>query len=438
MYVFLGYSSGMKGYKMYDIATKEIFISRDVVFHEHIFLFHSIKTPESMVDFFPGLVLPKPATELGVSSILPVVPPQTEPSASQVLSDTVQVALIRASSRASHPPSYLRDYHCNLLSSNPIDTSCALYPLRDYLSYTSLSDKHKNIVLHVSSQYEPKFYHEAVRFPQWRAAMSEELSAMEDNQTWSVVPLPHGKHIVRYRRVYKTKYGSNGSVNRYKARLVAKGYTQHAGVDFFETFSPVAKLSKVKILFLFAAINKWNLVQLDINNVFLHGDIFEEVYMDLPLGYSSSNTLKPYSNPLVCKLNKSIYGLKQASRQWYSKFSQSLLQYGFAQSKSNYTLFTKGIGSSFIVLFVYVDDIIIARPSTSAIESLKMFLKDLFKLEDLGTLKYFLGLEIARSQQGIYLCQRHYTLQLLEDTCLLAESPVTGPMDSKTHLSACL
>lgn len=138
--------------------------------------------------------------------------------------------------------------------------------------------------------------------------------------------------------------------------------------------------------------------------------------MDLPLGYSSSSTLKSRFNPLVRKLNKSIYGLKQASRQWYSKFSQSLLQYGFTQSTSDYTLFTKGIDSSFIALLVYVDDIIIAGPSTSAIEYLKTFLKDLFKLKDLGTLKYFLGLEIARSQQGLFLCQRHYTLQLLEDT----------------------
>lgn len=255
---------------------------------------------------------------------------------------------------------------------------------------------------------------------------------MEDNHTWSVVPLPHGKHTVGCRWVYKTKYDSNGSVDRYKARLVAKGYTQQAGVDFFETFSPVAKLSTVKILLALAAINNWNLVQLDIHNAFLNGDLFEEVYMDLPLGYSPQNISNSCSGPLVCKLHKSIYGLKQASRQWYSKFSQSLIQYGFVQSKSDYTLFTKGIGSSFIALLVYVDDIVVG-PSASAIDSLKMFLKDLFKLKDLGTLKYFLGLEIARSQQGIFFVSTSLMFTIVRrhrSACRTARYSTYGSKDS--------
>lgn len=157
---------------MYDITNKEIFISLDVVFQEHIFPFHSITTRETMIDFFPDLVLPKPATELGVSSALPIASQHIEHSSPQELSDTIQAAPIRISSRVSHPPSYLRDYRCNLLSSNSIDTYHAMYTLSDYLSYASLSDKHKHFVLHVSSQYEPKFYHEAVHFSQWQAAMN--------------------------------------------------------------------------------------------------------------------------------------------------------------------------------------------------------------------------------------------------------------------------
>lgn len=262
--------------------------------------------------------------------------------------------------------------------------------------------------------------------------MMEELSALEENGTWSVVPLPHGKHAIGCRWVYKIKYASNGTVDRHKARLVAKGYTQQEGVDFFETFSPVAKLTSVKIVLALAAVNQWHLEQLDINNAFLNGDLSEEVYMDLPLGYSFN---KDTTTKLVCKLHKSLYGLRQASRQWYSKFSHSVLDFGFTQSKSDYALFTKGTGSSFVALLVYVDDSIIVGPTQSIIESLKTSLKTHFKLKELGHLKYFLGLEIARSTKGIYLFQRQYALQLLEDTGLLAGKPTRIPMDPNVKLS---
>ena len=139
---------------------------------------------------------------------------------------------------------------------------------------------------------------------------------------------------------------------------------------------------------------------------------------------------------MVCKIHKSIYGLKQASRQWYSKFSHVLLRYGFVQSKFDYSLFTKGCGSSFVSLLVYVDDIIIIGPNTQVIQFLKTFLHTQFKLKDLGCLKYFLGLEIDQLATGIVLCQRHYTLQLLEDTKYLACKPASIPMDPKVQLNA--
>ena len=141
--------------------------------------------------------------------------------------------------------------------------------------------------------------------------------------------------------------------------------------------------------------------------------------MDMPLGYHSKG--EPNSTgPLVCKLNKLIYGLKQASRQWYAKFSESLLQYGFSQSKFDYSLFTKGLGPQFVALLVYVNDIIITWSSSLVIDSLKQLLHSKFKLKDLGPFKYFFGIELARCSQGLVLSQRHYTLQLLEDSSFLA------------------
>ena len=143
----------------------------------------------------------------------------------------------------------------------------------------------------------------------------------------------------------------------------------------------------------------WHLAQLDINNAFLNGDLIEDIYMELPQGF------KVQGEHIVCKLQKPLYGLRQASRQWFSKFLSAMLQLGFLQSKSDYSLFTKGKDQSFVALLVYVDDMIIAGPSTAVITAVKQQLQNHFKLKDLGVLHYFLGLEIARSKPGIFICQ---------------------------------
>lgn len=264
--------------------------------------------------------------------------------------------------------------------------------------------------------------------------MNAELLAMETNNTWSVVSLPAGHHSIGCKWIYKIKHRADGTIDRYKARLVAKGYTQQEGLDYIETFSPVAKLVTVKVLLTLVVSLNWSIIQLDVNNAFLHGDLFEEVYMDIPLGYKH-NVVAPKGERLVCKLHKSIYGLKQASRQWFDKFSKALLSLGFYQSKSDYSLFVRGTGSDFIALLVYVDDIIITGSSNKGIMLLKQHLNVVFKLKDLGDLRYFLGLELARSSKGIFLNQRNYVLHLLEDNGVLASKPAPLPMDPHNKLS---
>lgn len=173
--------------------------------------------------------------------------------------------------------------------------------------------------------------------------------------------------------MYRVKYKADGTVDRYKACLVTKGYNQQEGMDFIDTFSPVVKIVTVKTLLTLVASYCWPLAQMDVNNAFFNGDLFEEVYMTLPLGYKSSSSSQGAS--LVCKLNQSIYGLKQASQQWFTKSSHALLSSGFIQSQANYSLFTRGAGSSFVALLVYVDDIILTGPSSHEIT----FVKDILQ-----------------------------------------------------------
>nr|GMD45756.1 Retrovirus-related Pol polyprotein from transposon TNT 1-94 [Ipomoea batatas] len=211
--------------------------------------------------------------------------------------------------------------------------------------------------------------------------------------------------------------------------LVAKGYTQTAGLDYIDTFSPVAKVTTIKTLLAVAAAKGWDLHQLDVNNAFLHGDLHEEVYMTLPPRFI---TPKP---GMLCKLTKSLYGLKQASRQWNAKLTVELTQLGFKQNAADPSLFIKGAGDTFIALLVYVDDVVLASPDKTQIQMIKEHLHSVFQIKDLGPLKYFLGLEIARSKRGISVNQRKYALELLDSTGFMHSKPVKSPMVPTTKLS---
>ncbi|CAM8999728.1 unnamed protein product [Rhodiola kirilowii] len=254
--------------------------------------------------------------------------------------------------------------------------------------------------------------------------MDKEIRALKSNNTWILTDLPKDKTVVDCKWIYKIKYLSDGTIERFKARLVARGFTQVEGLDYHDTFAPVAKMTTVRCLLTIAAARKWPLHQLDVYNAFLHGTLDEEVYMKLPPGFYK----KEKAAGKVCKLVKSIYGLKQASRQWFAKFSASLVEFGFKPSLNDYSLFTLMQGSDFLILLVYVDDVIITGNSETLIAAVKQFIHEKFRIKDLGHLKYFLGLEVARSTDAIFLNQRKYALELLEEhkltDCKLAKTPM--------------
>ncbi|RVX02348.1 Retrovirus-related Pol polyprotein from transposon RE1 [Vitis vinifera] len=222
----------------------------------------------------------------------------------------------------------------------------------------------------------------------------------------------------------------DGQVDRLKARLVAKGYTQVYGSDYGDTFSPVAKIASVRLLLSMAAMCSWPLYQLDIKNVFLHGDLVEEVYMEQPPGFVAQG-----ESGLVCRLRRSLYGLKQSPRAWFSRFSSVVQEFGMLRSTADHSVFYhhNSLGQC-IYLVVYVDDIVITGSDQDGIQKLKQHLFTHFQTKDLGKLKYFLGIEIAQSSSGVVLSQRKYALDILEETGMLDCKPVDTPMDPNVKL----
>ena len=424
--VLIGYPAGVKGYKLLDIANNSIHISRHVVFHEELFPLVGSDLSSDSSSFFPDQIPKTPVTSLpddetsshssSVENLPTAVPTDvTEPS-------------VQTSNRKSKQPAYLKDYYCNAIGSS------TLHEISQFLSYGKVSPLYLSFLVAIDKIKEPKTYSEAKKLLVWDDPMDVEIDALEGTGTWEICTLPPDKTPIGCKWVFKVKFNADGTVERYKARLVAKGFTQQEGVDYHETFSPVVKLTTVKLILALSAIHNFSLHQLDISNAFLNGDLDEEIYMQLPPGYASrkGDSLPPNA---VCKLHKSLYGLKQASRQWFLKFSTTLTSLGFIQTYSDHTCFLKHASSLFLCVIVYVDDIIICSNNDTAVDQLKTQLKSFFKLRDLGLMKYFLGLEIARSTEGIHICQRKYALDLLDDTGLLGCKPSSIPMDPAVKLS---
>ena len=416
---FLGYGIEHKGYRCWDPSSKRLRVSRHVVFWEHK-MFSSMSqfhlspssTPflftDPSVDLFPDTFdvgshseltsSPTPLTTSistnSSSELSTTVCP--EPSAPSNESASNPDPLLRRSNRVKTPPVHLRDYHC----------------------FST-----------ILSHYEPQSYAEASSNPIWQKAMDDELQALNKTHTWDLVDLPNGKKAMGCKWVYKIKTHSDGSIDRYKARLVAKGFTQEYGIDYEETFAPVARLTSVRSLIAVAAVRRWELFQMDVKNAFLNGELTEEVYMSPPPGYHHH----PHQ---VCKLRRALYGLKQAPRAWFAKFSTIVGDFGFTSSPHDSALFIRKSERGTILLLLYVDDMIITGDDLSGILDLKTYLSKHVEMKDLGKLNYFLGLEITSSSEGYYLSQAKYASDLLTKAGITDSKTSATPLETNSRLTS--
>ncbi|GJY79224.1 putative RNA-directed DNA polymerase [Tanacetum coccineum] len=300
---------------------------------------------------------------------------------------------VRKSDRVRNLPSKFNDY---ILPSNK------KYGIEKHVNYSKLSGNNMYFASNLNKSSEPKSLKVAILDKNWIEAMNNEMEALFRNKTWVLVDLPPNRKTIGSKWLWKIKYKSTGEIERYKARLVAKEFSQRDGIDFEETFSPVVKMVTVRCVISLAVHNNWPLFQLDVNNAFLYGDLHEDVYMDLPPGYYDPFKTK------VCKLVKSLYGLKQAPRQWNEKLTSVLNEN---------------------------DDIVVTGNNVEEISKFNIFLASKFKIKDLGSLKYFLGIEVLRNKQGLCLSQRKYCLELLSEYGLLACKLIATPMQQNVSLS---
>ncbi|CAL9011160.1 unnamed protein product [Prunus brigantina] len=229
----------------------------------------------------------------------------------------------------------------------------------------------------------------------WLEAMESELQSMSKNGVWKLVALPQGCKPIGCKWVYKTKRDSKGQIDRYKARLVAKGFTQQEGVDYNETFSPVSTKDSLRVIMALVAHFDLHLHQMDVKTAFLNGNLIEEIYMKQPDGF-----IQKGEEELVCRLQKSIYGLKQASRQWYLKFDEVVKSQGFIDNPLDECIYLKFHGRHYIFMLLYVDDILLANSNLSLLHDTKRMLSNYFEMSDLGEANYVLGIEI-RQRKGI-------------------------------------
>jgi hypothetical protein len=220
------------------------------------------------------------------------------------------------------------------------------------------------------------------------------MRSMSINKVWDLETIPKGAKTVGCKRVYKTKYDSKGNVKRFKARLVAKGFMQREGIDYNEIFSPISNKDSFRIIMTLVAHYDLELHQIDVKTTFLNRDLEKNIYMAQSKGFVVEEKER-----MGCRLKKSIYGLKQASRQWYLKFDNTIRKFRFKENLEDNYVYTKFKNGKYIFLILYVDDILLASSNVNLLLETKKFLSLNFDMKDLGEASFILGIEIHRDRR---------------------------------------
>jgi transposase InsO family protein len=402
--IMVGYSETSKAWRLWDLERKCLVISRDVVFNESRTMPQPVESvPVDAVVVPEQPVPPQPVPAPVPTEVVPAVVAEPVGDAPADLAPPVgevEVAVRRSARQHRQPGEWWKvSEHANLASS------------------------------------EPQTYEQAVNSPErehWLEAIKSEHKSLVDNQTWELVEKPKDRKLVSCKWVFKVKHNADGSVERYKARLVARGFTQTEGVDYHETYAPVVKMTSIRVLLSIVAIHDLELHQMDVKTAFLNGVLEEEIYMQQPEGF-----VEPGKEHLVCKLKRTLYGLKQSPRVWYQTIDKFFANMGLKRVEGDYGLYVIWSEEVKCIIALYVDDLLLACNSVAYMDKVKQALHSEYDMKDLGEAKFVLGIEIERdrSRREIYLNQQHYIENVLERYRMSDCKPVSTPMESNFKLT---
>ena len=305
----------------------------------------------------------------------------------------------------------------------------------DFVTYLVKGNRNndcKQIMVTNGIDPDPLTYNEAMRSIDsafWKEAINEEMDSIQGNNTWIVVDLPPGSKPIGCKWIFKKKMKVDRTIDKFKARLVAKGFTQKDGIDYFDTYAPVARISTIRVLVALASMHNLVIHQMDVKTAFLNGELQEEIYMEQPEGF----VLKGHENK-VCKLIKSLYGLKQAPKQWHEKFDHVIVQNGFKIHESDKCVYSKFNQKGGIIICLYVDDMLIFGTNLEVVKETKCFLTSKFEMKDLNEAEVILGIRIIRNNNSITLSQSHYIEKVLKKFNCFDNAPVSTPFDPNIRL----
>ena len=390
---FVGYSLTSKGYRLFDETNQKLYIRRDVEFNESDFGQKSAMTTEPDQK---SMELKKNADTTAKDE------ERQEPQEEKEL---------RRSERTRKTP--------------------VRYGYDEYADTATCRVRH--VAYHLSEVDEPSTIQEAKssdHAPEWKVAMDAEYNSLIESKTWKLVELPPGRKAIGCKWVFKLKHDVDGRVERFNARLVAKGYAQKYGIDYDEIFSPVVRFSSVRLLLAFAVQHDFLIHQMDVQTAFLNGKLDEEIYMQQPEGY-----VKPGEEHLACKLERSLYGLKQSSRCWNKAFKESVEKLGFTQASADPCVFIRK-ADTLTIIAIHVDDLMILAENIFEMQRLKGSLKVQFKMKDMGELHYYVGVCIVQDKERkqFYLHQGQYIEKMLKKFGQTEAKPVSTPADLNVKL----
>ncbi|KAJ9547477.1 hypothetical protein OSB04_020020 [Centaurea solstitialis] len=293
-----------------------------------------------------------------------------------------------------------------------------------------VSNPHLSLISCFLSQVEPKKAHDAMKDPSWIEAMQEELLQFVLQHVWDLVDLPSGHRAIGTKWIFRNKKDERGIVIKNKARLVAQGYTQEEGIDYDEVFAPVARIEAIRLFLAYASFKNFKVYQMDVKSAFLYGKIEEEVYVCQPPGFED-----PRYPDRVYKLNKALYGLHQAPRAWYDTLSTYLLENEFTRGVIGKTLFIKREEQEILLVQIYVDDIIFGSTKSSMCTEFEDLMHKKFKMSAMGELTFFLGLQVAQKENGIFIHRSKYVKDILHKFGFSDVKPSSTPMETHKHLT---